>query len=260
MTPYGNGPAHYGQQPGHGYPPPPPRPPVPGARSYGEAPGYQPPQGYAPPQAPSRAGGTRIAPSSSGSGRSIATIVVVVLAVLVVGGGAAYWALGGTLPFGSGGAKPAAVSTTEAPATGTAAGPADTGSQDTAFAGGAGSTAPACPFTAAQISSIVGQQMKDDGSCLFGDGKGVAQLSITTTSASTGEIMLDTLREQASGQYDEVSDLTGGKGYVATKELGGEAVAVTGKGGYTITMSGFERFSKTGYGPVLNKIAAALPA
>ncbi|ODT98835.1 MAG: hypothetical protein ABS81_26950 [Pseudonocardia sp. SCN 72-86] len=260
MTPYGNGPAQYGQQPGYGYPPPPPRPPMPGARSYGEAPGYPPPQGYAPPQAPSRAGDTRIAPSrSGGSGRSIATIVVVVLAVLVVGGGAAYWALGGSLPFGSGAAKPAAVSTTDTPAAGTAdAGPADT--EDTVFAGGAGSTAPACPFSAAQISSLVGQPMKDDGNCLFGDGKGVAQLSITMSSASTGEIMLDTLREQASGQYDEVSDLSGAKGYVATKELGGEAVAVTGKGGYTITMSSFERFSKTGYGPVLTKIADALPA
>ncbi|MGD9985458.1 hypothetical protein [Pseudonocardia sp.] len=257
MAPYGNGPAQYGQQPGYGYPPPPPRPPMPGARSYGEAPGYYPPQGYAPPQAPSRGGDTRISrPRSGGSGRSIATIVVVVLAVLVVGGGAAYWALGGSLPFGSGAAEPAAVST-DAPVAG---GGADTGSDDTVVAGGAGSIAPACPFTAAQISSLVGQQMKDDGSCLFGDGKGVAQLSITTSSASTGEIMLDTLREQASGQYDEVSDLAGGKGYVATKELGGEAVAVTGQGGYTITMSSFERFSKAGYGPVLNTIAAALPA
>ncbi|GEL22305.1 hypothetical protein PSU4_12590 [Pseudonocardia sulfidoxydans NBRC 16205] len=254
MTPYGNGPAQYGQQPGHGYPPPPPRPPVPGGRSYGEAPGYHPPQGYAPPQAPSRAGDTRPGPArSGGSGRSIATIVVVVLTVLVVGGGAAYWALGGSLPFGSGTAEPAAVS-----ADGPVAGGGD--SEDTVFAGGAGSTPPACPFTAAQISSLVGQQMKDDGSCLFGDGKGVAQLSITMSSASTGEIMLDTLREQASGQYDEVSDRSGGKGYVATKELGGEAVAVTGTGGYTITMSSFERFSTTGYGPVLNKIADALPA
>jgi hypothetical protein len=130
--------------------------------------------------------------------------------------------------------------------------------------GGLGSdTVPPCPFTAAQVTEFVGQPMKDDGNCSFGDGKGVAVLGITMASEVAGLTTYDYQRKQADQIYREVKDIDkGGKGYLAVKDIGAEAVLISGKGSYTVTLSSFERLGDTpgGYEQVLRKMLDALPA
>ena len=100
--------------------------------------------------------------------------------------------------------------------------------------------------------------MTDQTNCLFGDGKGVASLTITMASESTGAATLDTLRESAEGRYDSIEDLGGeGSGYVAVGELGGEAVSITQAGSFTLTMSSFERFDPSGYDETLRALVDA---
>ena len=89
------------------------------------------------------------------------------------------------------------------------------------------------------------------------DGKGVASLTITMASESTGAATFDTLRESAEGRYGSIEDLGEGSGYVAVGELGGEAVSVTQAGSFTLTMSSFERFDPSGYDETLRALVDA---
>jgi len=136
----------------------------------------------------------------------------------------------------------------------------DSGQADSQDGGdaGQGTAVPECPLTADQVTDIIGQPMTDQSNCLFGDGKGVASLTITMASESTGAATLDTLRESAEGRYDSIEDLGGdGSGYVAVGELGGEAVSITQAGSFTLTMSSFERFDPSGYDETLRALVDA---
>jgi hypothetical protein len=139
------------------------------------------------------------------------------------------------------------------------AAPSDSGQADSQDGGdaGQGTTVPECPLTEAQVTDVIGQPMTDQSNCLFGDGKGVASLSITMASESTGAATLDTLRESAEGRYDSIEDLGDGSGYVAVGELGGEAVSITQAGSFTLTMSSFERFDPSGYDETLRALVDA---
>jgi len=133
----------------------------------------------------------------------------------------------------------------------------DSGQADSQDGGdaGQGTAVPECPLTEDQVTDIIGQPMTDQSNCLFGDGKGVASLTITMASESTGAATLDTLRESAEGRYDSIEDLGGdGSGYVAVGELGGEAVSITEAGSFTLTMSSFERFDPSGYDETLRAL------
>jgi hypothetical protein len=123
---------------------------------------------------------------------------------------------------------------------------------------GQGSAVPDCPFTEDQVTDIVGQPMIDQDTCLFGDGKGVASLSITTASESAGSATYETSHESAEGRYDSIEDLdVDGSGYVAVGELGGEAIAITEAGSFTLTMSNFERLDPAGYEETLRSLVDA---
>jgi hypothetical protein len=140
---------------------------------------------------------------------------------------------------------------------GTAPEPSQAEAQDGDDAG-QGTAVPDCPFNEDQVTDIVGQPMTDQENCLFGDGKGVASLTITMASESTGAATLDTLRESAEGRYDSIEDLdVDGTGYVAVGELGGEAVAITEAGSYTLTLSNFERLDPAGYKETLRSLVDA---
>ncbi|WP_406070248.1 hypothetical protein [Micromonospora sp. NBC_01638] len=154
-----------------------------------------------------------------------------------------------------------------------ACGPDDTGGSDPAAGAGVevdadGDAAlpdaprPACPFTAPQVSDLVGQPMQDKGNCLFGDGKGVASLTVTTASPLAGESTYAYQRQQATQVYREVKDVDKGrKAYLAVKDIEGEAVVVSDKGSYTVILSSFERISAKpgGYESTLRTVLDALP-
>lgn len=102
--------------------------------------------------------------------------------------------------------------------------------------------------------------MVDSGNCLFGDGNGVAQIGIDAHSATAVDVTYDYSRDRATRVYDKVEDVSRGtKGYLAYSDVEAEAVVISPKGGFTITMSSFERFEGTGYQPVLRKVIDALP-
>ncbi|MFJ6198925.1 hypothetical protein [Micromonospora sp. NPDC092111] len=110
--------------------------------------------------------------------------------------------------------------------------------------GGGNDVRPQCPFTAAQVSEIIGQPMTDQGNCLFGDGKGVASLTVTTASQTAGAVTYDYQRQQAPKIYREVKDIDKGeKAYLAVKDIEAEAVVVSAAGSYTLILSSFERLS-----------------
>ncbi|MGC5379234.1 hypothetical protein ACPXB1_12235 [Micromonospora sp. DT68] len=152
-----------------------------------------------------------------------------------------------------------------------ACGPDDSGDADPAAGAGVevdgdadlpNVSRPACPFSAAQVSDLVGQPMEDQGNCLFGDGKGVASLTITTASPLAGESTYDYQRKNATQVYREVKDVDKGrKAYLAVKDIEGEAVVVSDKGTYTVIMSSFQAISASpgGYEPTLRKVLDALP-
>ncbi|WP_431942963.1 hypothetical protein [Micromonospora marina] len=120
------------------------------------------------------------------------------------------------------------------------AAPADVAEDGDADPGALAGVRPPCPFTAAQVSEIVGQSMRDDGNCAFGDGKGVASLTVTTASAQAGATTYDYQHDQAGKQYEKVVDLDRGeRSYLAVKDISGEAVLIDGKGTYTVTISSF---------------------
>ncbi|MDG4766879.1 hypothetical protein O7632_22665 [Solwaraspora sp. WMMD406] len=120
-----------------------------------------------------------------------------------------------------------------------------------------GTTVPPCSFTVEQVTDLVGQPMVDDGNCLFGDGNGVAALTITMASGGAGAATYDYQLEQAEAQYDQVIEVEGG--YLAVKDIRAEAVVVSDAGSYTLTMSSFDRFGGTAYEPVLRGLLDALP-
>ena len=129
--------------------------------------------------------------------------------------------------------------------------------------GGAGDTKPGCPFTAAQVSDIIGQPMTDEGNCLFGDGKGVASLTITVSSKTAGAMTFAYQRQQAEKVYHRVTDIKkGDKAYVAAKDIEAEAAVVSDKGSYTLILSRFERFSTdpAAYEQTLRKLLDAILA
>ncbi|GAA1855626.1 hypothetical protein GCM10009836_39690 [Pseudonocardia ailaonensis] len=174
-------------------------------------------------------------------------IGIAVAAVVAVGAlaGGGYALLGG---HGGGSATTSAAS---------AAAPADGAS--TLVTGGA-AVDNSCPFTADQVAALVGQPMVDKGTCLFGDGKGVAQLSVTVASATATQATLGYSRDKADSVYTSVTDIDGG--YLAWKELGAEAVVVGPTRGFTVTMSSFSSMSASdgaGYEGALHAVVAALP-
>ncbi|MER5455180.1 hypothetical protein ABT008_10365 [Micromonospora sp. NPDC002389] len=121
---------------------------------------------------------------------------------------------------------------------------------------------PPCPFDAAQISEFVGQPMVDQGTCSFGDGNGVAQLTVTTASRLAGESTYDYQRQQAGQIYTTVTEIgDGAKGYLAVKDIGAEAVVVGDGGSYTVTLSSFARLGARpdGYEQALRRLLDALP-
>ncbi|MFG1739048.1 hypothetical protein ACGFLT_13560 [Micromonospora chalcea] len=127
-------------------------------------------------------------------------------------------------------------------------------------AGAMGGVKPPCPFTAAQVSEIVGQSMRDDGNCLFGDGKGVASLAVTTASPAAGKMTYEYQYDQAGKQYEKVVDLDRGEqGYLAVKDISGEAVLIDGKGTYTVTISSFGG-GTAGNEKILRRALDAIPA
>lgn len=124
---------------------------------------------------------------------------------------------------------------------------------------GLNTQAPPCPFTADQVTDLIGQEMKDEGVCLFGDGRGVASLTVTAASQAAGMATYAYQREQASMRFGTVTDLgTGDRSYMGSKDVTGEAVVLSRKGAYTLTLNSFSK--DTGwYAETLRKLASALP-
>jgi hypothetical protein len=121
-------------------------------------------------------------------------------------------------------------------------------------------TVEACPFTAAQVTAMLGQPMTDSGDCLFGDGSGVAQISIEVHSATSTEVTYDYSRAQAQSQFQQVDDVeSGDKGFVAYKDTAAEAVVIKARAGYTISMSNFDRFGGIEYQQPMRNLVSALP-
>ncbi|OKI67391.1 hypothetical protein A6A27_23075 [Micromonospora sp. CB01531] len=131
----------------------------------------------------------------------------------------------------------------------------DAGSDDL---GKLADSVPTCPFTADRVSELLGKPMKDQGNCAFGDGNGVASLTITMASEFAGATTYDYQHEQAGEQYDKVVDL-GDRSYLAAKDIAGEAVVVSPKGSYTMIMSSFSMDVAT-YEQKLRQLLDALPA
>ncbi|GAA1848704.1 hypothetical protein [Asanoa iriomotensis] len=113
---------------------------------------------------------------------------------------------------------------------------------------------PECPFTADKVSEIIGQPMKDEGNCLFGDGKGVASLTVTVSSALAGETTYDYQRDTAGKSFPKVSDIgKGKKSYLAIKDIQAEAALISDKGAYTLIMSSFG-FDEATYDKTMNTL------
>ncbi|RKN50875.1 hypothetical protein [Micromonospora endolithica] len=135
----------------------------------------------------------------------------------------------------------------------------DTDAAGDADSAGAVAGPPSCPFTAEQVSTIVGQPMVGEGSCLFSDGKGVASLTVETASKIAGSGTFTYKRDQAAQRYDQVDDLDqGDMAYVAVKDIEGEAVLVDSTGAYTLIMSSFTRLDPAGYGQTLRRLLDAI--
>ncbi|MEV4532818.1 hypothetical protein AB0J82_03195 [Asanoa sp. NPDC049518] len=132
---------------------------------------------------------------------------------------------------------------------------ADSAVADDGDAAGAVSTSvPSCPFTADQVTELVGQPMTDEGNCLFGDGKGVASLTVTVASALAGETTYDYQRETAGKSFPKVSDIgKGKKSYLAIKDIQAEAALISDKGAYTLIMSSFS-FDEAKYDKTMNAL------
>ncbi|MEU2611427.1 hypothetical protein ABZ570_07570 [Micromonospora sp. NPDC007271] len=107
--------------------------------------------------------------------------------------------------------------------------------------GGANETVPECPFTATQVSELVGQAMHDDGPCLWRDKEGIAFVTITMATASTGALTYDGQRETAKETFTRVTELQDiDKGYIAVKDIKAETVVISKTGSYTVNLNNFD--------------------
>ncbi|MEO3930488.1 hypothetical protein ABGB07_42575 [Micromonosporaceae bacterium B7E4] len=139
----------------------------------------------------------------------------------------------------------------------TAGGPSDV---EPPVGGDLNTAVPACPFTAEKISQFVGQPMVDKENCLFGDGKGVASVTITMSSQLAGSGTYDYKRESADKRYGDVTDVQkGDKAYISIGETEAEAVMIREDGSYTLTISSFS-FDKARYEQVLQAMLDGIPS
>ncbi|MFJ8580986.1 hypothetical protein [Micromonospora sp. NPDC093277] len=118
-------------------------------------------------------------------------------------------------------------------------------SDDSSIAGAgdgvAGETVPKCPFTAEQVTELVGRAMHDDGPCLWRDGEGVALVTITMSTGSTGALTYDYQRNNAGETFKRVTELQDvDQGYIAVKDIEAETVAISKAGAYTMNLSSFD--------------------
>jgi hypothetical protein len=123
--------------------------------------------------------------------------------------------------------------------------PDDTGAEDGAEDGGGdlagldNADVPECPFTADQVSDIVGTPLEEDGPCYFIDG--VAIVQATMSSQLAGSSTYDYSREMADERFDRVTDLDRGDlGYLGVGDIEGEARLIQPSGSYTINVSSLE--------------------
>ncbi|MFD2763497.1 hypothetical protein [Micromonospora eburnea] len=107
--------------------------------------------------------------------------------------------------------------------------------------GVANETVPQCPFTAEQVSELVGQEMHDDGHCLWRDKEGIAMVTITMSTSSSGALTYDYQRSNAGETFKRVTELQNvDKGYIAVKDIGAEIVVISKAGSYTMNLSSFD--------------------
>ncbi|SEF18409.1 hypothetical protein [Jiangella alba] len=112
----------------------------------------------------------------------------------------------------------------------------DDGGGDADLAALGNDEVPDCPFTAEQVSDLVGTPLREDGSCYFIDG--VAIVQATMSSQLAGATTYDYSRGQADERFDRVADLDrGDMGYLGVGDVEGEAVLIQGSGSYTINVS-----------------------
>lgn len=98
---------------------------------------------------------------------------------------------------------------------------------------------PDCPFTADQVSDLVGTPLRDDGLCYFIDGVVIVQA--TMASQSAGAVTYDYKRQQADDRFDRVTEVDRGDlGYLGVGEIEGEAVLIQPSGSYTINVSSLD--------------------
>ncbi len=117
---------------------------------------------------------------------------------------------------------------------------------------------PDCPFTAEQVSDLVGTPLRDDGLCYFIDG--VAIVQATMSSQSAGSMTYDYKRDQADGRFDRVTELDRGDlGYLGAGEIDGEAVLIQPSGSYTINVSSLEG-GVDGIEAALQSLVDAIPS
>jgi hypothetical protein len=87
----------------------------------------------------------------------------------------------------------------------------------------------------------------------------VALLTITMASQLAGESTYDYQRDVATKSYATVEDLQrGSKGYLAYKDIQGEAVVISPNGTYTVIMSSFS-FEPTQYASTLRQLVDTFP-
>jgi hypothetical protein len=216
-----------------------------------QQPGYGPPQSPWPPPQPGdghRNGDGRQPPPPKKGGPAKIVAILVVLLLLVGGGYVAYRTL----------ADKGAPDISAAPADNVPTDDPD--AVDGTLPGLPDVPVQACPFTAAQMTAMLGQPMTDSGGCLFGDGNGVAQVSIEVHSAASTEATYDYSRAQAQSQFQQVDSVeSGDKGFVAYKDTACEAVVIKPRAGYTILMSNFDRFNGLQAQQPMRNIISALP-
>lgn len=117
-----------------------------------------------------------------------------------------------------------------------------------------------CPFTADQMTAMLGRPMTESGACVFGDGQ-VGQIAIEVRSASSTRASYAARRSQAQSRYQSVRDVENGdEGFVALSDTGAEAVVLGPRTGYSVTMRGFTGFGGDGtYEQPMRNVTGALP-
>lgn len=103
-----------------------------------------------------------------------------------------------------------------------------------------GSDVPDCPFDTDEINELTGVVLNEDpdATCLWRNESGSGLVNATMASQMAVSMTYDYSLETAGQRYDEVEEVGGIEfGYVASGELGGEAVLVTSNGGYTVTVT-----------------------